>query len=67
MLILTRKAGETICIGDDVRVTVVEVVDNRIRLGIQAPKSVEVDREEIYIKKLEERLAVAAAKKCMDP
>lgn len=66
MLILTRKAGETICIGDDVRVTIVEVVDNRIRVGIQAPKSVTVDREEIHIKKREERLAVAQTKRLVE-
>lgn len=61
MLILSRKAGETICIGDNVRVTVVEIDGNRIRLGIQAPTSVDVDREEIAIKKREERIAMATS------
>lgn len=48
MLILTRYAGETLNIGDDISVTVLGVEGNQIRIGINAPKNVEVHREEIY-------------------
>lgn len=48
MLILTRRTGETIMIGDEITVTVISVQDNQVRLGINAPKDVEVHREEIY-------------------
>ena len=48
MLILTRRVGETIMIGDDVRVTVLDVKGNQVRIGITAPKDVTVHREEIY-------------------
>jgi len=48
MLILTRRVGETLMIGDEVTVTVLGVKGNQIRVGINAPKSVAVHREEIY-------------------
>jgi len=50
MLILTRKAGESIKVGDDVTVTITEIRDNQVRIGIEAPKSVAVHRSEIYDK-----------------
>ncbi len=50
MLILTRKVGETIRIGNDVKLTVLEVSDGQVRLGIAAPKSIAVHREEIFYK-----------------
>ena len=50
MLILTRRAGETLVIGDDVTITVLEVKGSQVRIGINAPKSVSVHREEIYKK-----------------
>ncbi|MDH3418595.1 MAG: carbon storage regulator CsrA [Gammaproteobacteria bacterium] len=48
MLILTRRMGETVVIGDDVTVTVLGVKGNQVRLGVNAPKQVAVHREEIY-------------------
>jgi carbon storage regulator len=48
MLILTRRAGETVMIGKDVTITVLGVKGNQVRIGINAPKDVAVHREEIF-------------------
>ena len=48
MLILTRRVGETLMVGDDVTVTVLGVKGNQVRIGVNAPKDVAVHREEIY-------------------
>lgn len=62
MLILTRRVGETIMIGDDVAVTVLGVKGNQVRVGVNAPKETSVHREEIYERiKREEQAAGGAA------
>lgn len=48
MLVLTRKANESIMIGDEIEVTVCQVVGEKVRLGIEAPRTVPVHRKEIY-------------------
>ena len=50
MLILTRRVGETLMVGDDVTVTVLGVKGNQVRLGVNAPKEVAVHTEEIYLR-----------------
>lgn len=55
MLILTRRVGETLVIADDVKVTVLGVKGYQVRLGIEAPKSVAVHREEVYARIQRER------------
>ena len=59
MLILTRRVGETLMIGDEVTVTVLGVKGNQVRLGVNAPKEVAVHREEIYRRIAEEKIATA--------
>ena len=48
MLILTRRNGESLMIGDDVKITILGIKGNQVRIGIDAPREVEVHREEIY-------------------
>jgi carbon storage regulator len=56
MLILTRRVGETVMIGDDVTVAIVGVRGNQVRIGVNAPKDVAVHREEIYERIRDEQL-----------
>lgn len=56
MLILTRRIGETIRVGDDIEVTVLGINRNQVRIGVTAPRSVDVHRQEIY-----ERIRSASA------
>jgi len=57
MLILTRRVGETLMIGDEVTVTVLGVKGNQVRIGVNAPRDVAVHREEIYDRIKQEQLA----------
>ena len=61
MLIITRRPGEKIMLGDDIVVHVMEIVGNSVRVGIQAPRSVPVYREEIWDAVRQENQAAAAA------
>jgi len=65
MLILTRRVGETVMIGNDVTVTVLGVKGNQVRIGVNAPKDVSVHREEIYerIKREEEQAGAGGAQR----
>ena len=59
MLILTRKPGESVYIGDDIKITIVELKGHQIRVGIDAPKDFRIYREEIYLQILEENRKAA--------
>ena len=48
MLVLTRRLGEAITIGDDIKIVIVDISGNQVKLGIDAPKDVEIYREELY-------------------
>ena len=61
MLIITRRPGERIMLGDDVRIHIMEIAGNNVRVGIEAPKSIPVYREEIWNAVKEENEAAAAA------
>jgi carbon storage regulator len=60
MLVLTRKLGETITIGDDIRITTIAVKGNQVKLGIEAPAQVTVHRTEVYDRIADENRKAAA-------
>lgn len=66
MLILTRKPGESVYIGDNIKITIVEIKGHQIRVGIDAPKELRIYREEIYLQILEENQQAAEAAKASD-
>ena len=59
MLIITRRAGQKVMLGDDITVHVMEIVGNSVRIGVEAPKSLPVYREEIWAAVKEENQAAA--------
>lgn len=61
MLVLSRRLGETLVIGDNVKVSVLGISGNQVRLGIEAPKDVSVHREEVYLRIQEEQNTTTAA------
>ena len=63
MLVITRKSGERICLGDDVTITVMEISGSTVRLGIEAPAEIPVYRAEIWAAVKEENRAAAQASK----
>ena len=60
MLILSRNKGQTIMVGEDIVITVVDVKDNQVKIGVSAPRDIPVDREEIYNRKRRERICDSA-------
>ena len=67
MLVLTRKVGESIQINDDVKITVIEVKGKNIRLGIDAPKTTKVYREEVFLKIQQENKIASSTPAEFDP
>ena len=61
MLILTRKLGESIAIGDGIKVTLLEVQGKQVKIGVQAPRDVAIHRQEVYEKIQQENLRAARA------
>jgi carbon storage regulator len=62
MLVITRKTGERICLGDDVTITVLDVAGSSVRIGIEAPSELRVYRYEIWLAVQEENRAAAEAR-----
>lgn len=66
MLVLTRKPGQSLYIGDDVKVTLVEVKGNQVRVGVEAPPAVRIYREEIYLQIMDENRSAAELSSAAD-
>ncbi|OZI10891.1 carbon storage regulator [Bacillaceae bacterium SAS-127] len=63
MLVLTRKSGESIRISDDIEITVISVQGDKVKLGIDAPKRVDIHRKEVYLAIQEENASASAGVK----
>ena len=61
MLVLTRKSNQSIMIGDDIEVSVLSIMGEKVRIGIQAPRDIPVFRKEVYLEIQEERGTAAAS------
>jgi carbon storage regulator len=61
MLVLTRKSNQSIMIGDDIEVSVLSIMGEKVRIGIQAPRDIPVFRKEVYLEIQQERNGAAAA------
>lgn len=61
MLVLSRRLNETLIIGDDIKITVLSISGNQVRIGIDAPKEINVHREEVYLRIQAEKPSVEAA------
>ena len=61
MLVLTRKSNQSIMIGDDIEVSVLSIMGEKVRIGIQAPRDVPVFRKEVYLEIQQERLTAPSA------
>ncbi|MGK7345389.1 MAG: carbon storage regulator CsrA [Candidatus Nitrospinota bacterium M3_3B_026] len=59
MLVLTRKLGESVTIGDDIKISVIDIKGRQVRLGIEAPRNMTIHREEVYAKIQEENRRAA--------
>lgn len=62
MLVLSRKRGDRICVGDGIVVTVLAIGGNSVRIGIEAPRDVQVDREEVRVRKSVERVGIRSSR-----
>ena len=62
MLVLSRKRGDRICVGDGIVVTVLAIGGNSVRIGIEAPRDVQVDREEVRVRKNAERVGIGSSR-----
>ena len=67
MLVLSRREGEKLIIGGNVTVTILAVKGNQVRIGIDAPREVKIDREEIYQRKQKEKKALTGSKRINIP
>jgi carbon storage regulator len=61
MLVLTRKSNQSIMIGDDIEVSVLSVMGEKVRIGIQAPRDIPVFRKEVYLEIQQERMGAGSA------
>ena len=61
MLVLSRKKGETIKIGDDIEITIVALANDQVKIGIQAPKNIEILRKELFEEIQDENKAASAS------